>query len=280
MPGDIAVIVCSHAGDDRMLALRALRTAAAQGPVVLVDMSPGTELVQTAGAIQGVTARHVPESSGLAESRQIGLASTAARYVAFLDSDAVPREGWLAALREAAAPADVGVSGGPVLPVWPAGGVPRLFRTQAAGDFLSMLDLGDERIDTPRVLPGNMLVDREVTGEDVFATERGRRPGTLAGAEEIGMMLRLVGEGRRILYEPRAAVEHRTKPERMSWLWMWRRLVAAGKDSVLDGTRLDPLPRRLGLSDWLFLAVGAPPYLAGRLYAQLARSHRLARSPR
>jgi hypothetical protein len=274
VPGDVAVILCSHAGDDRTLALRALTTAAAQGPVVLVDMSPDTDMVDAANAIDGVTTRHVPESSGLGESRQIGLASTSARYVAFLDSDAVPREGWLTALREAVEPADVGVAGGPVLPVWPPGRVPRLFRSQTAGDFLSMLDLGPERIDTPRVLPGNMLVDREVTGEDVFTADRGRRPDSLAGAEEIAMMLRLVAEGKRLIYEPRAVVDHRTRAERMSWRWMWRRLEAAGRDSVLDGTRLEPLPRRLGLADRAFLAAGAPPYLAGVLRARRARSTR------
>jgi O-antigen biosynthesis protein len=271
MSDDVSVIVCSHGGDDPALVLLTLQSAAAQGPVVLVDMSPDTGLMETAAKIERVAVRHVPESSGLGESRQIGLGDTAARYVVFLDSDAVPRGGWLAALREAVDPSEVGVAGGPVLPVWPPGRVPALFQTHTAGDFLSMMDLGSERLDTPRVLPGNMVVDRNVTGEQVFAVERGRRPDTLAGAEEIAMMLRLGAADARIVYEPRAVVDHRTKPERMNWRWMWRRLEAAGRDSVLDGTRLEPLPRRLQLSDWLFLAAAAPPYLAGRLGERFRR---------
>jgi glycosyltransferase involved in cell wall biosynthesis len=282
MAADIHVIVCSYAGDDPALVLRTLEAAAAQGPVVLVDMSPDAGLAEPAAAIANVSVRHVPESTGLGESRQIGLHVTDARYVAFLDSDAVPRSGWLSALREAVDPADVGVAGGPVVPVWPEGRVPTLFRTQTAGDFLSMLDLGPEPLDTPRVLPGNMVVDRQATGEHVFASERGRRPGTLAGAEEIAMMLRLVAAGARIVYEPRAAVDHRTKRERMNWRWMWRRLEAAGRDSVLDGQRLEPLPRQLRTRDRLFLAAAAPPYLAGRMRAraQAVRSRRAVRSAR
>ena len=185
MAGDTHVIVCSYGGDDPTLVLRTLEAAAAQGPVLLVDMSLETGLAELAAAIGNVSVRHVPESTGLGESRQIGLMATDARYVAFLDSDAVPRGGWLGALREAVDPADVGVAGGPVLPVWPEGRVPALFRTQTGGDFLSMLDLGPKPLDVPRVLPGNMVVDRHLTGERVFTIERGRRAATLAGAEEI-----------------------------------------------------------------------------------------------
>jgi len=67
--------------------------------------------------------------------------------------------------------------------------------------------------------------------------------------------------------------------ERMNWRWMWRRLEAAGRDSVLDGERLEAMPRRLRTPDWLFLAAAAPPYFAGRLRgrAQAVRSRRAAR---
>lgn len=269
---DATVIVCSYGGDDPELVVTALRAAAAQGAVVLVDMSPRTELAERAAALDGVRVRHEPGSTGLGESRQLGLDASDSRYVAFLDADALPREGWLAALRDAVEPPDVAVGGGPVLPVWPAGRrPPTLFRTAPAGDFLSMLDLGPQRLEVPRVLPGNMVVDRELAGERIFSSERGRRPGTLTGAEEIEMMLRLAAEGARIVYEPRAAVDHHTRPERMSWRWMWRRVEAAGRDSVLDGTRLEPLPRRLGASDRLFQAAVAPAYLLGRRRARRQR---------
>ena len=152
-----------------------------------------------------------------------------------------------------------------MVPRWPDGRrPPALFRTQAAGNFLSMLDLGPEALDVPRVLPGNMLVDRELTGAEVFSAGLGRSGDDLLGAEEIAMMVRVRGEGHRIVYDPLAAVDHLTRSERMSWRWMWRRVHAAGREAAIHSSRLEPLPRRTAASDRLFMAVAAPAFLHGR----------------
>jgi GT2 family glycosyltransferase len=265
---DADVVVCSWAGDDAELTLAVLRLAAGQaepGRVHLVDMSPDERLADRARAIPGVRVAWVPGSSGLGESRQHGVSVASGRFVAFLDSDAKPREGWLSALRAAVEPPDVAVAGGPVLPVWPDGvRVPRAFRTAPAGDFLSMLDLGGRALDVPRVLPGNMIVDRSLTGDDVFARDLGRREGDLLGAEEIEMMVRVAAGGHRLVYVPAAAVDHRTSADRMSWRWMWRRLHAAGRESAAHRAALAPMPRVPKRGDRLFLAAVAVPYLWGR----------------
>ena len=263
MNDPLDVVVCTWAGEDRDVALRTIRAAAAQSNVVLVDMSPDDRIVGPASQIAGVTVHYLPGSSGLGESRQRGLSVSERRLVAFLDADAIPRPGWRDALTAAIAPPDVAVAGGPVLPVWPVR-PPALFRSASAGDFLSMLDLGPEPLDVPRVLPGNMVVDRELTGEAVFSTELGRRESELLGAEEIRMMVRVVAEGRRIVYTPDAAVDHLTTGDRMNWRWMWRRVEAAGRESVLTDRRLEPIPRPVSARDRLFQAAVAPAYLLGR----------------
>jgi len=267
-PEDTSVVVCSYAGDDADLTLRCLGQVAAQtapGNTLLIDMSRDERIVGPARSITGVTVDHVPQSTGLGWSRQHGLERAATRYVAFLDSDALPRPGWLRALREAIAADGVAISGGPVLPLWPEGvRIPRLFRTASAGDFLSMLDLGPEAMDVPRVLPGNMLVDLEALGTTGFGQELGRREGDLFGAEEIAMMGALVDRGMRIVYTPGAAVDHTTTAERQSWGWMWRRLEAAGRESVQQHRRLAPLPRRPTVGDRLFQAAVLLPFLLGR----------------
>jgi hypothetical protein len=264
---DADVVICSWAGDERSVVLATLAAVAAQAEprrIHLVDMSPSADLADRARAM-GIEVQWAPDSRGLGESRHRGLAGASSRYVAFLDSDAVPRPGWLQALRTAAEPADVAVAGGPVLPLWPEGRrPPALFRTAVAGDFLSMLDLGPHPRDTPRVLPGNMLVDRELTGDAVFSRDLGRSPGQLVGAEEIEMMLRVRADGRRIVYAPAAAVDHHTRAERMSWRWMWRRVRAAGTEAALIGVPLEPLPRKLGLRDRAMLGLIAPAYFYGR----------------
>jgi GT2 family glycosyltransferase len=264
---DANVVVCSWAGEDADLTLQTLAACAeqtAEGGTLLVDMSPDERIVGRARDIPGVVVHHVPGSSGLGESRQHAMSVAPARYVAFLDADAVPRPGWLAALREAVAPAGVAIAGGPVLPVWPRT-PPRLFRTASAGDLLSMLDLGPAALDVPRVLPGNMIIDRTVTGDQLFAPELGRREGSLVGAEEIDTMVRVVEEGARIVYAPGAAVDHRTTSDRLTWRWMWRRAHDAGREAALHGHALAPMPRPATGADRLFMAAIAAPFLLGRL---------------
>lgn len=256
------------------MTLRCLRASAEQARrTILVDMSPDPgAIARPALDIDGVEVLHRPDSSGLGESRQVGLERSSARYVAFLDSDALPRAGWLEALRAAVVEPAIAVAGGPVLPVWPLGQhPPRLLRTQTAGDFLSMLDLGDQPSDVPRVLPGNMAVDRELTGVAVFDADRGRRDGRLDGAEEIDMMLRMGAAGHRIVYRPKAAVDHHTRPDRLNAAWFWRRMQAAGREAAKTGHALDPMPRRLTRADRWFLAFAALPYAIGQLQA---RGHR------
>jgi hypothetical protein len=88
------------------------------------------------------------------------------------------------------------------------------------------------------------------------------------------MMVQLVERGHRVVYVPGAAVAHHTKPERMTWRWMWKRVEAAGREAHLIGQRLEPLPRRFGWRDRAFLGVVAPAYFTGRARAALRRTSR------
>jgi len=262
---DVDVVICSYDHDVPELTLDVLARAAQQadgGRTLLIDMSPDRTIADPASEIPGVVVHHVPESSGLGESRQIGLERSDSRYVAFLDSDAPPRPPWRSALARAVADDDVAIAGGPVLPIWPRR-PPRLFRTQTAETFLSMFDLGPEPLEVPRVLPGNMAIDRERTGTP-FQAHLGRRAGQLLGAEETQMMIDAKRDGWRILYVPDAAVDHHTRPERLNWRWMWRRAYAGGREAAMHGPRLEPVPRDLGLIDYAFLGAITVPFFAGQ----------------
>jgi glycosyltransferase involved in cell wall biosynthesis len=271
------VVVCSYAGDDLELALQSIAAASGQagdGRVVVVDSWPDATLEERLRDVERAEHVRVAPGTALGGARQTGTDRSGARYVAYLDSDAIPRAGWFAALRDAVAVDGVGVAGGPVLPRWPAARVPPLFRAQPAYDFLSMLDLGASALDMPRVLPGNMAVDRKEVGERVFSAERGRTAGDLVGAEETAMMTEYVRSGGRIVYAPGAVVDHATRAERLTWRWMWRRVEAAGREAGMLGESLEPLPRRFGARDYAFLAAVAPAYYAGRIRHRLGRAQR------
>lgn len=259
------VVVCSYAGDVTELTLDVLRRAAGQaegdGQTLLIDMSPDDTITAPAAEIPGVTVHHVPDSNGLGESRQVGLERSDARYVAFIDSDAPPRPQWRAALHRAVEADDVAIAGGPVIPIWPRR-PPRLFRAQTAEAFLSMFDLGPDQLEVPRVLPGNMAIDRELTTQ--FQRHLGRKEGQLVSAEETQLMIDAKRDGWRILYVPDAAVDHHTRPDRLNWRWMWRRAFAGGREAAMHGPRLEPIPRDLGLIDYAFLASITVPFFAGR----------------
>jgi hypothetical protein len=269
----IDVVICSYAGDDLRLAIEVIGAAARQvrsGQVVVIDSWPDAALAERL-ADPAVRVERVAPGTPLGEARQRAVEVSSAQRLAFLDSDAVPRPGWLDALATTVAIDRVAVAGGPVLPVWPHNRrVPRAFNTQPAYDFLSMLDLGREVVDVPRVMPGNMVVDRERVGEAIFSTTWGRRGADLVGAEESLMMLDVLDRGLRIVYDPRAAVDHHTKAERMSWRWMWRRAEAAGREAHMLRRREPPLPRTFSTRDRAFLAAVAPAYFAGRARARAA----------
>jgi glycosyltransferase involved in cell wall biosynthesis len=235
--------------------------------VVVVDMSRGNGI---AGAVEAAgppfELHRFRESRGLSDSRNRAVALADSRYLVFVDADAVPRRGWLRALR-AAFDADerAAVVGARCLPEWP-GRPPRLFETAPALDFLGMFDLGPARVEVPRVVGTSFALDMErLPGDEPFSLELGRREGSLFSAEEVAFCLAVRAAGWTCLYEPAAQVAHMVREGRDSWRWMVRRVHVAGLESRLYVEPLEPLPRRLSARDRVFQALVAGPFLAGRV---------------
>jgi hypothetical protein len=135
-----------------------------------------------------------------------------------------------------------------------------------ASDWLSMLDLGDESREVPRVMGTSYAIDRERLGDDPFEVSLGRRPGVSIAHEEVQLALDAARGGWRCWYAADARVRHLVDASRLTWSWMVRRAYTAGREVALappDG--LAPLPRRLTLRDHAFRALVAPAFLAGRL---------------
>jgi hypothetical protein len=241
-------------------------------PIVVVDMSRG-DGVRTLCAERGEAVRYVaaPDSQGVSDSRNRAVASARTRYLLFLDADALPRAGWAAAMRGAFDRVDgVAVVGARCPALWTER-PPRLFRSAVAGDFLSLFELGDEPIDTPRIMGTSYALDLERVPPAPFPLDLGFRPGHRLAGEEVEVCERARREGWRVRYEPSAVVQHRIGPGRATWRSMLRRAFHAGQEARRLGRRLDPLPRPTGAADRMFQLAIAPAFVAGRLTGPRAR---------
>jgi GT2 family glycosyltransferase len=235
--------------------------------VILVDMSEGPGVRDVCAAMPGRVDRvDYRRSHGVSDSRNEVIRRAQTRYLLFLDADAIPVAGWANAMRQAFDRiAGVAVVGARCIPRWLGGNPPRLFRTQVAGDFLSLLDLGPDPLDVPRIIGTSYALDLERLPADPFALELGFGPGSTLAAEENAVCESALAEGWRVRYEPTAVVHHTIKPARASWPAMVRRAVRAGRETRRAGGRVAPMPRRLTAADRLFQATVAPAFVAGMI---------------
>jgi GT2 family glycosyltransferase len=260
--------------DDPGVFGRVLDLAIAHGdgaPIVVVDMST-QDGVRHACAARAAHVRHdaFPQSGGVSHSRNRCVALAASRYVTFLDSDAFAAPGWARAQRARLDDERVAVVGSRILGAFERR-PPRLMRSVTASDWLSLLDLGDEPVDVPRIIGTSYAIDRERVPQPPFDESLGRKPGWPLAMEENVLCDMARADGWRVVYEPASVVRHRIAPERASWRWMWRRAHTAGRETRAAG-RFEPIPRApLTLRDRAFQAAVAVPFGLGVLAGAGAR---------
>jgi GT2 family glycosyltransferase len=266
-PPDVtpAMVTCD---DDPAVFAEALGAAIAEGlaePVLVVDMSRG-DGVRRECERHGAAVRYVaaPDSRGISDSRNRVVAAATTRYVLFVDADAIATPGWARAIRAAFDRDErAAIVGARCLARW-ASDPPRLLRTAPAGDFLSLLDLGDRPLEVPRVVGTSFALDRErLPSAPPFDLGLGIGPDSRLGGEEVDLCERVRDAGWKVVYEPRAVVLHDIKPERATWRSMLKRAHSAGREGRRLGRRLDPLPRELTFADRMFQVAIAPAFLAG-----------------
>ncbi len=267
MSADIRIAIPTFEGDPALLR-RVFERASqqTQHPLLVVDMSRTDVVADAAAAAGAVDVVRLPGSRGVSHSRNECVRRAGTRYVLFLDSDAIPEPGWLAAMRAGFEQPEVAIVGARVLPAWPRR-PPPLLDSVTARDWISMFDLGDEPLPVPRVMGTSYALDRERLGDGPFDEALGRRPGVAVAHEEVQLALDAAGAGWRCWYAPGAVVHHHIGRERTTWRFMQRRAFTAGREQALhpdDG--LQPLPRPpLTWRDHAFRALVAPAFVAGRL---------------
>jgi GT2 family glycosyltransferase len=217
--------------------------------LVVVDHNPA--LLERAQAelpdVRVLANAHV---QGLSGARNTAIAEAKGDVVVFLDDDARARPGWLAALLEPYEDVTVQAVGGvahPRWPTWPNGGrrpnvLPGAHPTD--GDATGELDwiVGctytgqpTERAEVRNLMGCNMSFRREVFERiGGFAEEIGRIGKNPLGCEETELCIRARqawargGEKIRIVFEPRAEVDHRVSHDRVEWAYLRRRSWAEG----------------------------------------------------
>jgi mycofactocin glycosyltransferase len=207
--------------------------------VVVVDDGSADPAAIRAAAGQARVVRH-PESRGASAARNTGLRAAETPFVAFLDSDVVPEQGWLEPLLEQLADPAVGLVAPRIVALEP--GTSWLQTYEAAR---SSLDLGpDPALIVPRsrvayVPSAAMLVRRQAAGAGFDEA--------MHVAEDVDLVLRLHAAGWRLRYDPASRVAHDHRTTLRNW---WLRKVFYGTGAAPLALRHHGAVPPMVLSPW------------------------------
>lgn len=254
-PPAVTVAICTRERPDDLR--RALAGVLAQTPapaeILVVDNRPETDLTRRVATAEP-RVRYVREDRrGLDAARNRALREARGEIVAFTDDDAVPDEGWLAALVANFSDPRVAACGGLTLPSELETEAQELFEAHCGfgrGFTRRTFDLQrDNPLAVSRIGAGaNMAVRRQTLLDLGGFDERldGGLPTRSGGDHE--MFVRLLTAGHRLVYDPAAVSWHRhrrTMPELLDTVYGY------GVGVYAMGTGLLLERRELG---WLRLA--------------------------
>ena len=237
--------------------------------VIIVDDGSATPLSLEAFAdapCEIEILRH-DSSLGPAAARNTGLARCGTEFVAFLDSDVVPRRGWLEAL--------LGHFCDPAVALVAPRIVALHVGDTAVGRYemvRSALDLGAREAPVVPYGPVAYLPSAALAGRRSALLEVGGFDASLQSGEDVDLCWRLVESGSRLRYEPIALVAHDHRTRLRQWL---ARLAFYGGSAAPLATRhpdnIAPVVIPLwSLLAWASLATGSRTGLvAGTVFAGL-----------
>lgn len=164
---------------------------------------------------------------GLHVGRHLGAERSRAPLLAYLDDDVIVQPGWLRAVVERFGADDrIALVGGPCRPLWEAPPPPWVdsFRDECLGGWclsqLSLLDLGSEA----KAIPAQYVFGcNYCIRKDILYQFGGFHPDGLPshllryrGDGETGLATAIESSRYQVLYEPRAAIEHRVPASRLT----------------------------------------------------------------
>jgi glycosyltransferase involved in cell wall biosynthesis len=229
-----SVVICAYS-ERRWDALRAaVEAALSQSPApaqILLVIDHNESLLQRAReAFPDATVLRNGGQRGLSCARNSGVARATGDVVAFVDDDARPDPGWLAAILAAFDDETVIGAGGVALPLWEESR-PNWFPVEflwVVGCSYRGLPQQVSYIRNP--LGATMAFRRELFDlVGGFTDGIGRVGQTPLGCEETEFAIRAASAtGGRILHIPEAIVEHLVPRERTAWRYFYRRCFSEG----------------------------------------------------
>jgi glycosyltransferase involved in cell wall biosynthesis len=257
----ITVAICTHnraAFVEKALASLMSQSAPASAfDILVVDnaSSDGTSQLVERWSAKDARVRGVREERlGLSYARNRAIEEAKARYLAYLDDDAIAAPDWVQSLLDAfrnVQPNPVAV-GGPVRPIW--GGPPPSWLGDGMRGVLTIIDFGErghviQDLYREFIAGANMAFEltalREVGGFDVGLGRVGKR---LLSGEEILLLRQLGQRGGSVYWEPRAIVQHYVPADRLNKDWFYRRYYWDGISQAIGDIRLN----RLGIGRRIF----------------------------
>jgi mycofactocin system glycosyltransferase len=237
--------------------------------IVVDDASADPRAVAAAAAAAGARCLHRRSNGGPGAARNTGLAAVSTPLVAFIDSDCVPRPGWLAPLLRHFSDPAIGAVAPRIVAHGEGSGWLARYESISAS-----LDMGPaESIVRPGArlsyVPGAaLLVRREAAGAG-FAED-------MPVGEDVDFIWRLTGAGWHVRYEPQAAVGHQHRVRLGAWLRRRRDYGTSAAPLELRHPGTVPALRMSGWSAaaWLAALAGRPAGAAavtGAATALLAR---------
>ena len=246
-PPLISVVICTYNRADRLsLTLEAMSKQTmptSDFEVLVVDnrSTDNTLAICEHYKEQLVNFRYIYEPvQGLSKARNAGWKATRSSYIAYLDDDAIPCDGWVKSILEVfetVQPKPVGV-GGPIYPLWE---IPKPDWINSSTETLfTTLDAGNTpRWFGPNECPwGANVVYRRDALERAggFHEQLGRKGQNLLSGEETLLNVTLTSQGERFYYIPQAWVHHWVPKERINPDWLIQRGYWQGRSVALVDT--------------------------------------------